>query len=153
MVTWGAVVKELWLSRPEMGTFQVRVARQGHVNSCACLCASTGKPMDLHDFDSAHSRKKKLRPVTGRSHSLRNHLLQHTLPSPAARYHITPACKIRFRVIWFPITVRYRSELLVSFGSDSSEVIFSIPVLASVFHPHRLALPFQKRILSSSMPL
>lgn len=30
----------------------------------------------------------------------------------------------------------------IRFGSDSSEVIFTIPLLAPVSHHHRLALPF-----------
>lgn len=39
----------------------------------------------------------------------------------------------------------------LGFCSDSSEVIFTIPLLAPVSHHHRLALPSAEKLLSSSM--
>ena len=61
------------------------------------------------------------------------------------------------------LPIIYRSDMLpdngripfrttgLRFCSDSSEVIFTIPLLAPVSHPHRLALPFCEKLLSSSM--
>ena len=83
-----------------------------------------------------------------------NHLLQHTFPSCHLLWdtgsHLPQFSTLWIEVIWFPITAESRTELLVTFGSVCSEVIFSVSLLVPVFHPPRLALPFWTQILSSS---
>ena len=44
-------------------------------------------------------------------------------------------------------------NLFPSFGSDCSEVIFPIPLLAPASHPRRLAVAFLGQLLSSSWHL